>query len=411
MDYTKYFLNDVSKLDENSLANVKILCTSECNKIIVDKYINCIDNIKRNDCYICEECYNSENKKNPFNHNIINKLDTDEKIYLFGWLITNYKPKSNAITIKGKRGDCELLEKLKGLISDNIHIYEIDEYHIVFNIESKQILNKLSNYLHIMFDKKFIDVNLELYGHLLENKKLYWNLIRGIFEGSNGIINYTSAEPSCIINSNYPTFLNNIGYYSGIPYKIIENSLIYTGNNCIDFLHNIYKHHKYNELYLFGKYSSYVKCLTRNFSPILHTCKILKTDKNAIIPSKKNVSDVGFDITIIKLHKKLNENTYLYDTGIQIIPRYGYYTELVPRSSLSKSGYILTNSIGIIENTYRGNLYVALTKIEKSADDLKLPFRCAQLIFKPQVHMDIEEISYLSDNDTIRGSGGFGSTN
>jgi hypothetical protein len=33
----------------------------------------------------------------------------------------------------------------------------------------------------------------------------------------------------------------------------------------------------------------------------------------------------------------------------------GYYTEIVPRSSISKFGYILSNNIGIIDNNYRGN--------------------------------------------------------
>lgn len=410
MNYEQYFITDVSKLDINSLANVEILCSDECARVIVNKYVNCIKNIKNNDGkYICIRCYNSNNKVNPINENIINNLDSEENLYLLGWLLTNYNP--DCISVKAKQCDYELMKKLKDLISKNISIYDIDEFSISFNIESKQIINDVSKYLHIMFDERFIDTNPNTYTHILENKNLYWSLIRGIFESGNSIINYTSSEPSCIIDSECETLLNNIGYYSDIPYQRVESSLIYNGNNCIDFLNNIYKNHKYNDLYLYRKYSSFVKCLTRNFSPNLHICKVLKTDKDAVIPNKKNISDVGFDITIIKLHKKLNENTYLYDTGIVIIPKYGYYTELAPRSSLSKSGYMLSNSIGIIENTYRGNLYVALTKVEKNAPDLKLPFRCAQLIFKPQVHMDIEEISYIPKEKTVRGSGGFGSTN
>ena len=54
----------------------------------------------------------------------------------------------------------------------------------------------------------------------------------------------------------------------------------------------------------------------------------------------------------------------MYDTGIQVKPQYGYYFEIVPRSSLSKSGYILANSIGIIDPSYSGNLYIVLIKID-----------------------------------------------
>lgn len=63
-------------------------------------------------------------------------------------------------------------------------------------------------------------------------------------------------------------------------------------------------------------------------------------------------------------------NTILYDTGIKINVKYGYYAEVVPRSSLSKSGYMLANSIGIIDNSYRNNIFVALTKINPDAPDI-----------------------------------------
>ena len=53
----------------------------------------------------------------------------------------------------------------------------------------------------------------------------------------------------------------------------------------------------------------------------------------------------------------------MYDSYISVQPPEGYYFEIVPRSSISKLGYILTNSIGIIDPSYRGTLKVVLTKI------------------------------------------------
>jgi dUTP pyrophosphatase len=145
-------------------------------------------------------------------------------------------------------------------------------------------------------------------------------------------------------------------------------------------------------------------------SNILDKCKIIKVDQNAIIPTKHYESDVGYDLTIIKKVKNLTPSTILYDTGIKLSVDYGYYIEIVPRSSLSKSGYILANSIGIIEKSYSGNLYVALTKIDKEMPDLELPFRCCQLIFKPQISLKIvEENNYIEE--TTRNNGGFGSSN
>jgi dUTP pyrophosphatase len=136
-------------------------------------------------------------------------------------------------------------------------------------------------------------------------------------------------------------------------------------------------------------------------------CK--KTSEQAVTPSRATSGSVGYDLTAISLFKKVSDTTYLYDTGLQIAPPKGYYTEIVPRSSLIKTGYMLANSIGIIDNDYRGNLLIALNKIDQKAPDLELPFTRCQLIFrKEEVNMNFTEVDNL--DDTERGSGGFGST-
>jgi dUTP pyrophosphatase len=132
------------------------------------------------------------------------------------------------------------------------------------------------------------------------------------------------------------------------------------------------------------------------------------TDEKAVIPTYGNEYAVGLDLTIISKFKQLTERTALYDTGIQVQPSSGYYTEIVPRSSLSKSGYMLSNSIGIIDPDYRGNLLVALTKVDDSMPDLTFPYKCAQLIARKVERMDTVQVESLED--TQRGDGGFGST-
>ena len=52
---------------------------------------------------------------------------------------------------------------------------------------------------------------------------------------------------------------------------------------------------------------------------------------------------------------------------------------LVPRSSISKTGYMLANSVGVIDRTYTGNVLVPLIKVDKSMPDLILPARVVQL--------------------------------
>jgi dUTP pyrophosphatase len=91
-----------------------------------------------------------------------------------------------------------------------------------------------------------------------------------------------------------------------------------------------------------------------------------------------------------------------------VAPPPGYHTEVVARSSLSKSGYILANAIGIIDNSYRGNIMVALRKVDHKAASIALPARVAQLIVRKTEDVELELVDELCI--TERGNGGFGST-
>jgi len=138
-------------------------------------------------------------------------------------------------------------------------------------------------------------------------------------------------------------------------------------------------------------------------------CQVRKVHPDAIIPFKVHESDAGYDLTIIKEHKHINNVVTLYDTGIQIQMTKGYYAEIIPRSSIIKTGYMLANNVGIIDNDYRGNLYIALAKIDHLQPNIELPLRCAQLIFRKQEYANFVLIDDF-DETTDRGSGGFGST-
>lgn len=160
-----------------------------------------------------------------------------------------------------------------------------------------------------------------------------------------------------------------------------------------------------------------------------HGCMIECTLPDAVLPYKTHSSDVGYDLTLLRVHKELSSVCTLYDTGIRIqnMPA-GLYVEIVPRSSLSKSGYMLANSIGIIDPSYRNNLYVALVKVDPNAPPIELPFRAAQLIFRHHVFVSMlpahdrssssssasasaDQQDRHRDHSTARGMGGFGSTN
>ena len=141
---------------------------------------------------------------------------------------------------------------------------------------------------------------------------------------------------------------------------------------------------------------------------IMKPIKFIIENKKAVIPTKAHSTDIGYDLTAINIYKKISEHVSLYDTGIKVIPPDGYYIEIVPRSSISKTGYMLANSVGTIDPDYTGTLKIALIKVDTSMPDITIPFKLCQMILRKAERSYLEEVFNL--NKTIRGDGGFGSS-
>jgi len=139
------------------------------------------------------------------------------------------------------------------------------------------------------------------------------------------------------------------------------------------------------------------------FSPFSY--KLIKS--NAKPPEKARPSDSGFDLHIIDKIKR-HGNVTLYGTGVCVTPPVGYYFDMVPRSSLSKTGYMLANSVGVIDQGYTGEIMVPLIKLDESALELDLPQRVVQLIPRRWYGFTAVEVDNLIE--TTRNEGGFGSS-
>jgi dUTP pyrophosphatase len=135
--------------------------------------------------------------------------------------------------------------------------------------------------------------------------------------------------------------------------------------------------------------------------------QFVRTHEDAVIPTKGDSLAVCYDLTVIGIWKVDGQTTF-YETGIIVKPPNGYYTEVHPRSSISKTGYMLANSVGIIDPNYRGTLKVALRKVDQDKPDLELPCKIAQLKLEHCIYYDMEEVKEL--DSTERGDGAFGST-
>jgi deoxyuridine 5'-triphosphate nucleotidohydrolase len=309
--------------------------------------------------------------------------------------------------------DEQLLKDIKDLICPDISLKNklngLNKLKsLTFN--SQQMVKDVCKWLNITPGKKsdkvcFPDLNSNF---------LKWAFIRGYFDG-DGSINQTinSRYPKCDIASNSQKMRNSIVEFIKIPCSNSDknNRIYFSHNNALDFLNKLYENSKISlqrkkELYL--DWSVWVPSLsgTGNHGEDF-IFKWNKTRKDAIPPSKNQASDSGFDLVLLEKVKSFGEVEF-YDTGIKIQPAYGWYFDLVPRSSITKSGYMLANSIGIIDRSYIGNILVPLIKIDKQMPDLVLPNRLVQLIPRPIIHIAWTEVDVL--DETERGTGGFGST-
>lgn len=95
--------------------------------------------------------------------------------------------------------------------------------------------------------------------------------------------------------------------------------------------------------------------------------------------------------------------------GIAVEVPEGYALFIVPRSSTGlKTNLRQSNSIGVIDSDYRGEIAVIFDNIGYSNHFIDKGDRIAQGYILPVPRVEFEEVDELSE--TARGAGGFGST-
>lgn len=107
----------------------------------------------------------------------------------------------------------------------------------------------------------------------------------------------------------------------------------------------------------------------------------------------------------------LPQTQYVIPLGIRAAIPEGWVGFLVPRSSLGKQGLILSNSVGVIDSDYRGNICaLAWNRNHNKIIEISPLDRIAQMVIIPHFpHHDIR----INTNElpgTARGMNGFGST-
>ena len=138
---------------------------------------------------------------------------------------------------------------------------------------------------------------------------------------------------------------------------------------------------------------------------------VKKLDPRVQLPSYKTKGSSGMDLMAfvdnpIKIAPKTSA---LIPTGISLALPNDVEIQIRPRSGLAaKSNVSVLNTPGTIDSDYRGELKIILFNHGVEEFIVKNKDRIAQMILMPVLKIDFEEVDSLPDS--IRGSGGFGST-
>lgn len=136
--------------------------------------------------------------------------------------------------------------------------------------------------------------------------------------------------------------------------------------------------------------------------------KIKKLHPDAVIPTYAKSGDAGMDFVATKV---ISEETYsiTYGTDIAMEIPAGFVGLVFPRSSIRKYELNLSNSVGVIDSGYRGELQATFRKTHgDSSETYNVADKIFQMVIIPYPQIQFEETDELSD--TERGDGGFGST-
>ena len=134
------------------------------------------------------------------------------------------------------------------------------------------------------------------------------------------------------------------------------------------------------------------------------------TTHNAKVPTYAHDTDAAADLyamddQIFPAHSYGN----IVHTGIKIQLPEGWLAMILPRSSIGmKTPLRLSNSVGLIDSGYRGELGVLYDNTSDKEYQVNAGERIAQLLVMPSYRFQAKVVDILADSD--RGEGGFGAS-
>lgn len=255
------------------------------------------------------------------------------------------------------------------------------------------------------------------------------HFLRGVLD-SVGVVRYHYGPivkiPTRIDDKRLVAFMTSLTQQCKIPFNLRDKNIEWAGANAIDLLSWVYDGATHT---LDRTYNVYKELLWMGGRPLRQPTRLDNADNNyhrlgfhfaksipyAPAPSKVRTSDAGWDLHLVKKLKEEN-GVHFYTTGIRVQPPYGYYFEVVGRSSISKTGWMLANNVGVIDPGYTGDIIVALVRTRPDAPEFSLedskgnptPVKLVQMLPKKLVCMKAMEVADLTQTSRAD-TGGLGS--
>jgi len=139
-------------------------------------------------------------------------------------------------------------------------------------------------------------------------------------------------------------------------------------------------------------------------------CKFKKLHEDAVTPTYSKKGDGCVDLHCVSYVLNEQTNQVTYSTGISLEIPSGYVGLVFPRSSIRRTVLELSNSVGVIDSGYRGEI-MATFNVNTGTNQSTIyenGERICQLMILPYPKIKFTEVTDLSETD--RGEGGFGST-
>jgi dUTP pyrophosphatase len=136
--------------------------------------------------------------------------------------------------------------------------------------------------------------------------------------------------------------------------------------------------------------------------------KVKKLHPDAVIPKYAKAGDAGLDLTAVSKEWDEAKEKIVFGTGLAVEIPEGYVGLIFPRSSICKTNIALSNSVGVIDSGYRGEIKFFFSPGPRPKANYEVGDRVGQLVIMPYPTIELVESETLSDSE--RGDGGFGSS-